>query len=362
MGLFDAAGATDDFFLKFFEQAAIGRVGNGARRRAMGELASRGDKGGIRSDPKRLASADDLKFEVVSFRRVGNPVEQWLQLDAWHGARVHSAGALTGSDVQGSGVVAQADIPRQGRRVKVPVLPLRVGFGFAADLQHLVGKGNQPEIGIGLDSGARVHGRSMRLGDDSQRALVGMHHIEVGRFANDRWNLAGDDFAEVLAFGHDVLDAVKTDFLVGSCDKVKRLSELMPIKLSCGGEHAGDGAFHVAAAASVKSFIQHGRLKWPKFIREPAGDRNDIRMAEVGESAVPPGAFFRWRVSLAGDEVDFDDTSRIAVTQFLNEEAELGQLHLQVLGDDSVGLMADRLQPNHSLCVSESFHEGVRGR
>lgn len=191
---------------------------------------------------------------------------------------------------------------------------------------------------------------------------MGVDDVKVGWFANYPGNLTGDDLAKVLALGNDMLDAVKTDFLIGCRDKVERLTELVPVELFGGSEHTGDRAFHVAAATSVQSIIVHSRLKWPKFISKPAGDRNNVRVAKVGEASVSAWTFLRRCVALAGDEVHFDNTGRIAISQFLDEKAELGQLHLQVLGNDSVRLMADRLQPNHSLCVSESFHVGARGR
>lgn len=126
VGLFHSARATDDFFLQFIEQSTVGCIANRARRWAMCELAGRTDKGSIGSDPKRLARADDLEIKVVLLCCRGNAIEQWLQVDTRHRPGVNGACAFAGGDVQRGSIVADANVPGEGRRVKIGVVPARV--------------------------------------------------------------------------------------------------------------------------------------------------------------------------------------------------------------------------------------------
>ena len=145
-----------------------------------------------------------MEGDVVILKGVLNAVflcgdpdafEDRLGIGAGHGSETDRADALRRRDVGGRRVIVDADVEAHGRRIKLVVRPVGVGFGLVANRFQLNKKWNHREVRVDPLARAGMRGATARPDRDPTAAFVSVDGVETGRFADDAFRLPVDELA-----------------------------------------------------------------------------------------------------------------------------------------------------------------------
>src|SRR5690554_6264222 len=90
----------------------------------------------------------DVEFEAALFGRPPSAFDERAGLLTRHRAEIHSADALWRRDVDGAGVIVDADVPTDRGGIEFVMAPRGIGLAFVVDRFHFHEEWNHGEVGV----------------------------------------------------------------------------------------------------------------------------------------------------------------------------------------------------------------------